>query len=199
MQPTNGVLEMAVGYKRKPGLKRKPKRDEPTYTGAGDTKDYREPLVKTRKRGQPTKYSPELDAKAFDYCLLGASDEDLAAMFEVEITTIHNWKWQHPSFHQSLKAGREDADARIANKLYHRALGYSHPDVHICTSQGKVFETPVTKHYPPEVTAMIFWLTNRNRNKWKRDGTGAGAVDREAALAAMREVMSALFPEAPTE
>ena len=32
---------------------------------------------------------------------------------------------------ESLKSGKEIADATVAEKLYHRAIGYEHPVVHI--------------------------------------------------------------------
>ena len=33
---------------------------------------------------------------------------------------------EHPTFMNSIKSGREEADANVAASLYHRANGYSH-------------------------------------------------------------------------
>lgn len=51
--------------------------------------------------------------------------------------------------------------------LYKRAMGCSTPDVDIKVIDGKVVETPLIKHYPPDPTSMIFWLKNRQKDKWR--------------------------------
>ncbi|MCG8643425.1 MAG: hypothetical protein MI862_27100 [Desulfobacterales bacterium] len=47
--------------------------------------------------------------------------------------------------------------ANVLGALYKRAVGYSHPDVHISVYQGDVIITDITKHYPPDpVSAREF-------------------------------------------
>lgn len=120
-----------------------------------------------RKEGQPTKYRKEFNEMAFKLCLLGAKDKDLARFFEVTEQTVNHWKNDYPKFFSSLKAGKEEADAKIGESLYHRAKGYSHPDVHISNFKGEITITPIIKHYPPDTTAAIFWLKNRNPQNWR--------------------------------
>ena len=117
--------------------------------------------------GRPSKYRDEFADQAKKLCLLGATDEELASFFEVSRATISTWKIQHPAFLDALKAGKELADATIADSLYQRAKGYSHPDVHISNYQGVITVTPITKHYPPDPTSMIFWLKNRRPDLWR--------------------------------
>lgn len=117
--------------------------------------------------GRPTKYMEAMADQAFKYCLLGATDAQLAEFFGVEESTINNWKLEHPEFLESIKKGKEEADARVAQSLYHRALGYEHEDVDIKAWQGDVIITPITKHYPPDTTAAIFWLKNRRKDDWR--------------------------------
>lgn len=100
-------------------------------------------------------------------CLLGATDKDLAKFFEVEESTLNNWKKDHPEFLESIKEGKDQADAIVAQSLFHRATGYSHKDVDIRMYKGKIVTTPLTKHYPPDSTAAIFWLKNRQPEKWR--------------------------------
>src|SRR5690606_12689348 len=85
---------------------------------------------------------------------------------------------KHPEFLESLTRGKAQADARVAEALFHRAIGYSHPDVHVSNFQGQVTLTPLTKHYPPDTTAAIFWLKNRSRENWrdKQDVEHSGEV-----------------------
>ncbi len=46
-------------------------------------------------------------------------------------------------------------------------MGYSHPAVHVSNYQGDITLTPITKHYPPDTVAAIFWLKNRQPAKWR--------------------------------
>lgn len=118
-------------------------------------------------RGRPSKYKPEYAEQAYKLCLLGATDKDLANFFEVDEATINRWKDAHPDFCKSLKAGKEDADATIAKSLYHRAKGYEHPEDKIFLHEGKPVIVSTIKHYPPDPTSMIFWLKNRQPQKWR--------------------------------
>lgn len=83
------------------------------------------------KVGRPSKFRPEYVDQAFKFCLLGATDADLGRFFDVDETTINRWKKAHPEFCQSLKDGKEQADARVAQSLYRRALGWEHEAVKI--------------------------------------------------------------------
>lgn len=119
-------------------------------------------------RGRPTDYRKEYDQKARKLCLLGATDAQIADFFEVSEVTVNAWKHAHPSFLKSLKAGKMEADATVAEALYKRAIGYKHKAVKIMQHEGKSFEHEYTERYPPETTAGIFWLHNRQRNLWRQ-------------------------------
>lgn len=134
------------------------------------------PKPPKRGRGRPSKYREEFAEQARKICLLGATDKDLARIFGVSESTLNEWKIAHPEFREALKGGKELADAVIADSLFHRAKGYSHPDVHVSNYQGSVTLTPIIKHYPPDPVSMIFWLKNRRPDLWrdKREGEGDG-------------------------
>lgn len=112
-------------------------------------------------------YREEYAEQAGKYCLLGATDADLARLFEVSEATVNTWKQEHPEFLDSLKKGREVADAEVAKKLYHRALGYTHPEEKIFQHDGEIVRADTLKHYPPDPTAAIFWLKNRKSDLWR--------------------------------
>lgn len=116
---------------------------------------------------RPSRYKAEFAEQAAKLCRLGATDKELAEFFGVTEKTINNWKGAHSEFLQSLKAGKQMADAEVADKLFQRAIGYSHPDTHISNFQGVIMVTPSTKHYPPDPTSMIFWLKNRRPDLWR--------------------------------
>lgn len=117
--------------------------------------------------GRPTKYKEEYAELAYNYCLLGAIDDELAEFFDVHVSTINQWKHDYPEFSDSIKKGKSIADAKVAQALFHRATGYSHEDVDIKMYEGGIIETPYTKYYPPDATSAIFWLKNRQPKKWR--------------------------------
>jgi hypothetical protein len=116
---------------------------------------------------RPTKYKAEFAEQAKRLCLLGATDKDLAGFFGVNELTINRWKKAHKEFCKSLKEGKDEADARVAERLFNRALGYSHPEDKIFNNNGAPMVVPTTKHYPPDTTACIFWLKNRQKEHWR--------------------------------
>ena len=122
---------------------------------------------KKRPVGRPSEYKPEYAEQARKLCLLGATDAELADFFNVTETTINNWKNDFPEFFESIKKGKLLADANVADRLYQRAMGYEAPDVDIRVVDGQIIETPLTKYYPPDTPAAIFWLKNRQKAKWR--------------------------------
>lgn len=119
------------------------------------------------KVGRPSAYETKFCEQAYKLCLLGATDAELADFFGVSEQTVNAWKVQHPEFLESMRAGKEEADATIAESLYHRAKGYSHPETHVSNYQGDVTLTPLTKHYPPDTAAASLWLRNRQPKRWR--------------------------------
>ena len=119
--------------------------------------------------GRPSLYKPEFAEQAFELCLAGATNQDLADSFEVGHSTIDNWLQKHPEFAQSVKRGRDLADGRVAHGLYSRAIGYTYETTRVLLHQGELITVPHTVHKPPDVRAGIFWLRNRCPEQW-RDG-----------------------------
>jgi hypothetical protein len=104
------------------------------------------------ERGRPTDYKPEYAETVFGYCLLGCSNEDLARIYEVDISTLERWIAKHDAFRGAILEGRDEADARVAKSLYKKAMGYTDKD---------------GKEIPPDSRAAEFWLKNRQRSKWR--------------------------------
>jgi len=142
---------------------------------------------KTQSVGRPTLYKKEYVELGYKFCLLGADDNRLAEMLEVDVATINRWKISHPEFCESLKAGKDVADSKVAQALYNRALGYSHPEVDIKVIDGQIVQTQLTKHYPPDTGAAMAWLKNRQPKVWRDkqeiDNTSSdGSMTPQAAI-----------------
>lgn len=119
------------------------------------------------KVGRPSAFKPEYCEQARKLCLLGLIDKELAEYFEVAESTLNKWKLDHPEFSESLKKGKQIADAEVSASLYHRAVGYEHDDIDIRVIDSVVVKTDIRKIYPPETVAAIFWLKNRQLGKWR--------------------------------
>jgi hypothetical protein len=130
---------------------------------------------------RPTKFQPEYVEQARKLAELGATDREAAEFFNVSESTLHLWKHTHPEFSESLKVGKETADARVEQSLYRRALGYSHDAVKIFMPAGasEPVHAPYVEHHAPDTTAAIFWLKNRRPDQWrdKTEHEHSGAVD----------------------
>ncbi|WP_210319943.1 hypothetical protein [Camelimonas fluminis] len=80
---------------------------------------------------------------------------------------MHRWKRGNPEFCYAVKKGKLVADANVAEALYRRAVGYSHPAVRIsAAADGRHVAIPYVRKYPPDTTAAIFWLKNRRPAEW---------------------------------
>jgi hypothetical protein len=129
---------------------------------------------------RPSSFDTEYPEQAYKLCLLGATDKELADFFDVEERTVNRWKKKHPEFCQSLKRGKMDADADIADRLHQRARGFEYDKAvpiklkEVLYENGKrVKETErvevvmVHEVVPPDTTAGIFWLKNRRPQNWR--------------------------------
>lgn len=136
------------------------------------------------RKGRPTKFCREYCEQARKLCQLGATDAEMAEFFKIGEATLNRWKHEHADFRESIKDGKIVADAEVADRLFKRATGYSHPDVHISNYQGEITVTKITKHYPPDTVAGIFWLKNRRPLEWREkvDLQHSGSVDIEVTI-----------------
>jgi hypothetical protein len=119
------------------------------------------------KQGRPSGYKPEYCEQARKLCELGATDIEIADFFDVAVRTLYDWKAAHADFLQALKEGKAEADARVVESLYQRAVGYTHDAEKIFNHDGKVTRVKYREHYPPDTTACIFWLKNRQPGHWR--------------------------------
>lgn len=121
-----------------------------------------------RKVGRKSSFKDEYIEQSLKLSLLGATDKEMADFFGVSEQTLNTWKKKHPEFLESLKKGKAMADANVASRLYNRAIGYSCRATKFATNEGKITDkVDYVEHYPPDTTAAIFWLKNRQPEKWR--------------------------------
>jgi hypothetical protein len=124
--------------------------------------------TRARRAAPRSSYRAEYAEQARKLCLLmGADDQELARFFDVSPATLQEWLASVPEFAAAVLAGRTLADADVADRLWRRAVGYSHAAVRIFSHQGKALEVAYTEHYPPDTAACLFWLKSRQPDWWR--------------------------------
>lgn len=134
---------------------------------------------KTKKGGRPTSYKESYVELAYNYCLLGATDVELASFFGVAESTINKWKKDYQEFSESIKKGKVQADATVARSLFDRACGakiktqqaFKVKNVSWLGDKRVESETieiiELEQEQAPDTTAGIFWLKNRFPKTWR--------------------------------
>lgn len=126
-------------------------------------------------------------AKRFEMLVRkGWTDQECADFFDISISSITIWKNRHPEFLTALKNWKQSADYLVEKSLYERAIGFRYDEItyekskvgglgimmddgeiegmkHTETMKTKI----VTKMVPPDTTAQIFWLKNRQPDRWR--------------------------------
>jgi len=129
-------------------------------------------------RGRPRAYD-KLDIKnrldsVIEMAQGGATRAQIAGMLGVSVSTLCEWQKDYAEFYEALNAGSAYADGLVENALYKRAMGFMGED---------------GRYYPPDTTAIIFWLKNRDSATWrdKRESTIDATVSMSEADRALLE------------
>jgi hypothetical protein len=125
--------------------------------------------------GRPTLYRHSFNEQVYKLCLAGFTDKKLADFFGISESTLNTWKIKHPEFLESMKSGKEIADAEVAASMYARAIGYTYDAVHVAVFMGEAIITPIEKHVPPDVAAQRMWL--KNRQGWRDNPEPVEEID----------------------
>lgn len=132
---------------------------------------------------RPGKYEqrPEhYNQMAKQYAREGLINPEIAGKLGIATSTLIDWQKKHPGFSVALKGGKEYADSLVEDSLLKRALGYEYKELTfertttlVVDEDGAVRDEPgtkvktVVKQLAPDPTSMIFWLKNRQPDKWR--------------------------------
>lgn len=98
----------------------------------------------------------------------GLTDEQIAKNIGIATSTFYEWKKKELEFSEALKKGKEVIDFEVENALLKKALGYTITlNKQKVTKDGDVVDIMEEVHVPPDTTAQIFWLKNRQVKKWR--------------------------------
>lgn len=114
----------------------------------------------------------------------GLTDEQIAHNIGINRTTLYAWKAKYTDFSNALKRGKEVVDRIVENALLKSAMGYKYDEVvkeriyNPETGESEMLEVKrTTKDVAPNVTALIFWLKNRQSEKWRDTKNVNAAVE----------------------
>jgi hypothetical protein len=105
------------------------------------------PKDQLQKRGRKSDFRPEYIRIAKACARFGAIEDEIANELNIGPATLDRWKQKYPEFRCALKAGKDAFDDRVEHSLYQLAIGWN----------GN----------PPNVTACIYWLKNRRKDRWR--------------------------------
>jgi len=119
--------------------------------------------------GRPPVYNDTMPERA--YTLIsrtGMSQEDLAVAFGVTDAAIAQWKGKHPEFFRAINQAYFDFNSgEIVKALATRAKGFTVEEEKIfCNAEGQITRARTRKYYPPDTSAIMYWLNNRRKDEW---------------------------------
>lgn len=98
----------------------------------------------------------------------GLTEEQIAKNMGITRPTLWDWKKKEINILNALKKGKEVVDFEVENALLKRALGYTITlNKQKVTKDGDVVDIIEEVHVPGDTTAQIFWLKNRQKEKWR--------------------------------
>lgn len=102
---------------------------------------------------------------------MGLTDSQVATNIGITRNTFYTWLRRYPELKSAVKRGKAPVDIEVENAMLKSALGYEVEETKTYieeTSSGQKKRVEKTKKYiPPNVTAQIFWLKNRQPELWR--------------------------------
>ena len=130
--------------------------------------------IKKRPPHRPKKYDPSMNDDAYRLALLGLTDEEIGKFFGTSRASITRYKRDYPDFAKSIEAGKLEADSRVSESLYKRAVGCTVTETKtkvVVDEFGNEVVAEVVKtetELPPDTTACTRWLVNRRPKNWRQ-------------------------------
>ena len=115
-----------------------------------------------------SKYNKELREKAFALAEKGCTDKEIIKGLQIGKNTFYNYLKKHEDFKDAIKKAREVPVEDVEASLFQKAIGYEITEVteYKDKEDNTIKQVTKTKHVPPDVAAIIFYLTNKAPEKW---------------------------------
>lgn len=131
----------------------------------------REPLLPEPKgyTREDTLYKEHMASEVYKLALAGCTHAEMAQHFGVSREEFTRWVKEKHEISNAIVQGSRIADAQVAKALHRRATGYMRQKAKIISkSDGTIVLVPYKEEEPANVAAAMFWLTNRQSDKWNK-------------------------------
>ena len=132
-------------------------------------------------RGRKTLFKEHIFKEGIKLAFHGFTLDQMAAFWDVGISTLRRWLSKHPDFRTALKRAKDEADFKVVKGLYKRACGfkftektYERISIKIngngqpARSQHQMtLIKQVKKYIPPDTAAAFIWMKNRDPINWR--------------------------------
>lgn len=143
-------------------------------------------MTDVAKIGRPTKFNDQLQEIMMNMSEMGYTDKEIANLICIDESTLTNWKKKYPDFFASLKEAKGRADCKVEQALFKSALGEHYIEEHHegVDANGNIVDKKVKKQVPPNSTSQLFWLKNRQPDKYRdrKEVEHSGSVGIEQVL-----------------
>jgi hypothetical protein len=118
--------------------------------------------------GRPTKYCVAYVKLAARAARAGFTQTQIARFLDVDDSTLERWIVAYPAFRGAIKDSGLIADEGVVRTLYERARGFTKRSTRqVMTKEGEVRTLVDEQYFPPDTSACIFWLKNRQKELWR--------------------------------
>lgn len=122
------------------------------------------------KAGRPTKFKEDYIRLArIHFGEDGYTDIKFCELLEIGRRTFNDWRRDNEEFKQAVQEGKDEFDTnKVEKSLFKRAVGYRYTEtIREPDDNGKLQVVKTVSKHIADTTAMIFWLKNRRRERWK--------------------------------
>jgi hypothetical protein len=144
--------------------------------------------AKKSKAGRKNKYFSHVQPRLEEikhWARDGLTDAEICERLKVSVASFCEYKKQYMELFEALKENKDFADNLVVDSLYMRAKGYEYEEITkepvlrkdskgnpVLDDEDKpIYDMVVTKivkkNVVPDTTAQIFWLKNRQPDKWR--------------------------------
>ncbi|KOC32541.1 Xaa-His dipeptidase [Clostridium botulinum] len=133
----------------------------------------------------------------------GLTDKEIADKLEIGYSTYRKYKTTSVALKGAIATGKDKANQEVEKSLFKKCIGFKYTEEvatkvknEVIGEDGKtilvkedVVIKQVKKYSPPDLNAQKFWLTNREKIKWKEDPHKV-ANDKEVLKLKKKEIKS---------
>jgi transposase-like protein len=123
----------------------------------------------SKRAGRKDSYRPEYAELVRKLALLGWTDQDIAKHLGVSRTTLFSWRKTHTELDEALSRAKDIADAEVLNALYQSAIGIETVEERLVKKGDTQVVVKLKTKHPPNTMAAMYWLNNRQRQRFSRN------------------------------